>query len=53
MNYVVYDEEGKMIRSFQRKSEAVAFLQVGWTIKRIMRRDGYSESIDILGESPL
>ena len=53
MNYIVYDEEGAMIRSFQRKSEAVAFLQEGWTIKRIIKRDGYSESMDILGESPL
>ena len=51
MNYFVYDEEGKMIRCFQRKSEAVSFLQEGWFIKRIVKRDGYSESFYVLGDA--
>lgn len=33
MKYYVYDEEGLMIRCFQSKSEAVAFLQPGWSYK--------------------
>lgn len=52
MRYYVYDETGAMIRCFQFKHEAIAFLQDGWTIqvKQIVKRDGYSESLS-LGEA--
>lgn len=51
MKYFVYDEDGIMIRSFQTKSEAERYLQEGWTIKfrQIVKRDGYSEALLILG----
>lgn len=51
MSYFVYDEEGKMIRCFRWKWEALAFLQDGWFIKKIVKRDGYSESFYVLGDA--
>ena len=49
MKYFVHDEDGIMIRSFQLRREAEAFLQKGWTIKyrRIVKRDGYSEALSL------
>jgi len=52
MKYFVYDEEGKMMRGFQHKSEADKYKQDGWTVKfrKIVKRDGYSEAL-MLGEA--
>lgn len=35
MKYKVIDENGLAIRTFATKDEAVAFLQVGWSITRM------------------
>lgn len=53
MRYYVYDEEGMMMRCFQHRKEAEAYLQDGWTIqvKKIIKRDGYSVAILTLGEA--
>lgn len=43
MKYYVYDEDGLMIRCFQHKYEALAFVQTGWTIKfiKMEKKNGY------------
>lgn len=52
MKYFVYDEDGRMMRGFQTRSEAESYVQEGWTIKfrKIVKRDGYSEAL-LLGEA--
>lgn len=35
MKYKVIDEDGLAIRTFATKDEAIAFLQVGWSIIRM------------------
>lgn len=49
MNYFVYDEEGKMIRCFQYKREAIRFLQDGWTINFVPQTSQYDKAITLGG----
>jgi hypothetical protein len=43
MKYKVIDEDGLAIRLFATKAEAVAFLQLGWSISRMPIKDGLQE----------
>ena len=47
MNYFVRDEEGKLIRCFQHKSEAKRFLQEGWTINYVPPISNYEKAITL------
>ena len=38
MKYKVLDEDGIAIRLFATKAEAIAFLQEGWSIVRILKK---------------
>lgn len=38
MRYKVLDEDGIAIRLFPTATEAFAFLQAGWTIKKLPRK---------------
>jgi hypothetical protein len=38
MKYKVLDEDGIAIRTFATATEAFAFLQEGWTIKKLPRK---------------
>lgn len=51
MNYYVHDEDGKMIRCFRWRYEAVRFLQDGWTIRKAAKRNFYNEVFLTVGES--
>ena len=49
--YKVVDELGCAIRIFPSKSEAVKFLQEGWTILIIKSPDKYKQAIERVGEA--
>lgn len=38
MRYQIHDETGAMLRRFQTKAEAVAFMQQGWTLVVLKRK---------------
>ena len=38
MRYQIHDETGAMLRRFQTKDEAVAFMQHGWTLVILKRK---------------
>ena len=38
MRYQIHDETGAMLRRFQTKAEAVAFMQQGWTLVILKRK---------------
>ena len=45
------DELGESIRIFPSKSEAVKFLQEGWTILIIKSPDKYKQALERVGEA--
>lgn len=53
-NYLIYDEDGDLMRVVGRQEEArhIVSNHEGWTFKlqRIVKRDGYSEAL-LLGEA--
>ena len=49
--YKVLDEFGESIRIFPSKSEAVKFLQEGWTILIIKSPDKYKQALERVGEA--
>ena len=49
--YKVLDELGESIRIFPSKSEAVKFLQEGWTILIIKSPDKYKQALERVGEA--
>lgn len=49
MRYKVLDEDGIGIRTFATATEAFAFLQTGWTIKKIPRKPKVNP-FDLVGE---
>ena len=49
--YKVLDEIGQAIRIFPSKSEAVKFLQEGWTILIITTPNKYKQALEKVGEA--
>ena len=50
MRYQIHDETGAMLRRFQTKAEAVAFMQHGWTLV-ILKRKPKLDIHALLGEA--
>lgn len=50
MRYQIHDETGAMLRRFQTKAEAVAFMQHGWTLV-ILKRKPKPDIHALLGEA--
>lgn len=53
MRYKVLDETGAALRLFQSKQEALRFLQEGWTVAVMPRRNPYLEALKSVGEARL
>lgn len=51
MRFQVHDETGVMLRRFHTKSEAVAFMQQGWTLV-ILPRKPKLDIHALFGEAP-
>lgn len=51
MRYQIHDETGAMLRRFQTKTEAVAFMQHGWTLV-ILKRKPKPDVHALLGDAP-
>lgn len=50
MRYLVKDEDGLMLRCFQTRTEAVAFMQQGWSLV-VMPRKAKINLFDLVGEA--
>ena len=48
--YKVIDEIGSSIRIFYKKSDAIKFMQDGWSIELIKAPDRYQQALEKVGE---
>ena len=48
--YRVLDETGQALRIFYKKSEAIRFMQDGWTIQLIKAPNRYKQALEKVGE---
>lgn len=48
--YKVIDEIGSAIRIFYKKSDAIKFMQDGWSIELIKAPDRYQQALEKVGE---
>ena len=51
MRYLVYDEEGTLMRKFWTKGDAESYLQSGWTIRVLPKQVKLKPTTETHGEA--